>query len=107
GQCRASWCSDHSKYGTPSLTPGIWTTDLTGKAGYNDGDTKKGDAAGNYTNSFGGTSSAAPGAAGVAALVLSKNPKLSWSEVKEILRHCCDRIDPISRGYDAKGNRKK
>ena len=70
---RAIWCSFPSNDGTPSLTPGIWTTDLTGKAGYNDGDTKKGDAAGNYTNSFGGTSSAAPGAAGVAALVLSNS----------------------------------
>jgi subtilisin family serine protease len=101
---RAVWCSFPSNDGTPSLTPGIWTTDLSGKAGYNDGDAKKGDAAGNYTNSFGGTSSAAPGAAGVAALVLSKNPKLRWDEVKDILRRCCDRIDSSGGRYDSKGH---
>jgi len=37
-----------------SLTPGIWTTDLTARPGYNDGVASKGDLAGNYTNSFGG-----------------------------------------------------
>ena len=35
-----------------------------------------------YTDSFGGTSSATPLAAGVAALVFAKNPALSWVEVR-------------------------
>jgi subtilisin family serine protease len=104
---KAIWCAFPSDDGNPSLTPGIWTTDLSGKAGYNDGNVSKGDAAGNYTNSFGGTSSAAPGAAGVAALVLSKNPRRGWQDVKDILKNCCDRIDVTGGKYDAKGHSKK
>jgi hypothetical protein len=104
---RAVWCSFPSNDGIPSLTPGIWTTDLSGKPGYNDGDSRKGDAAGSYTNSFGGTSSAAPGAAGVAALVLSKNPQLSWDQVKDILKRSCDRIDVARGSYDHNKHSKK
>jgi subtilisin family serine protease len=77
------------------LTPGIWTTDLMGRAG---------DSADNYTNSFGGTSSACPGAAGVAALVLSRNPSLHWREVKHVLRRCCDRIDQEHGQDDEEGH---
>jgi hypothetical protein len=77
------------------LTPGIWTTDRMGKVGY---------SADNYTNSFGGTSSACPGAAGVAALVLSSNEALYWEEVKNILRLSCDRIDQEDGQYDEEGH---
>jgi subtilisin family serine protease len=77
------------------LTPGIWTTDRMGSAGY---------SADNYTNSFGGTSSACPGAAGVAALVLSCNPSLHWREAKDVLRRCCDRIDLDGGKYDENGH---
>jgi hypothetical protein len=77
------------------LTPGIWTTDRMGKVGY---------SADNYTNSFGGTSSACPGAAGVAALVLSSNEALRWEEVKNILRLSCDRIDQEDGQYDEEGH---
>src|SRR5215211_4149648 len=77
------------------LTPGIWTTDRMGWRGYSDDD---------YTNSFGGTSSACPGAAGVAALVLSTNESLRWDEVREILRSSCDRIDPQGGAYDEGGH---
>ena len=75
--------------------------------GYNTGQRADGDAAGNYTNSFGGTSSACPGAAGVAALVLSVNPALKWDEVKDLLRRACDRIDPQGGDYDASGHSPK
>jgi subtilisin family serine protease len=77
------------------LTPGIWTTDRTGRAGYSDDD---------YTNSFGGTSSACPGAAGVAALVLSSNESLRWDAVRDLMRRSCDRIDPECGKYDEKGH---
>ena len=39
-------------------------TDRTGQEGYNPGDDVLGDDDGHYTNAFGGTSSACPGAAG-------------------------------------------
>jgi subtilisin family serine protease len=92
-----------------ALTPGIWTTDRTGRVGYNpDPETggTAGDAAGKYTNSFGGTSSSTPGAAGVAALILARNPALRWEEVKDIMRRACDRIDPQAGAYDANGRSK-
>jgi subtilisin family serine protease len=92
------------------LTPGIWTTDRTGRAGYNP-DPDSGEVAGDtglkYTNGFGGTSSATPGAAGVAALVLSRNPALRRQEVRDILQRSCDRIDPQGGQYDSNGHSKK
>ncbi len=96
----ALWCAFPSSHGMQSLTPGIWTTDRRGGQGYNDGNVADGDAAGDYTNAFGGTSSACPGAAGVAALVLSRNPDLRWDEVKSILRDSCDKIDQANGNYD-------
>ncbi len=89
------------------LTPGIWTTDRSGAKGYNTGSAQEGDAAGAYTNSFGGTSSACPGAAGVAALVLAINPELKTREVRELLKQCCDPIDPQGGAYDQQGHSPK
>jgi subtilisin-like proprotein convertase family protein len=87
-----------------SLTPGIWTTDRRGTRGYNQGlPNAMGDDAGNYTNDFGGTSSACPGAAGVAALILSVNPGLKAREARDILARACDRIDPQNGQYDGTG----
>jgi len=100
----ALWCSFPSSNGEPSLTPGIWTTDVSGAGGYNSGSLSDGDAAGHYTNSFGGTSSACPGAAGVAALVIARNPELRWEQVKELLKKSCDKIDPSGGAYDAAGH---
>lgn len=55
---------------------GKTTTDRMGAVGY---DTS------NYTDSFGGTSSATPTTSGVVALMLEKNPNLGWRDVQEIL----------------------
>jgi subtilisin family serine protease len=52
-----------------------------------------------YTDDFGGTSSATPLAAGIAALVLSLNPNLSWQEVRDLLRSATDQIDSQSGTY--------
>jgi len=91
----ALWCCFPSSNGFASLTPGIWTTDRSGSLGYNPDD---------YTDDFGGTSSACPGAAGVAALILARNTDLRWDEVKDILRRSCDRIDVSGGSYDADGH---
>lgn len=104
----ALWCAFPSnEVVQPRLTTGIWTTDNTGPSGYNPGQASRGDAAGNYTNSFGGTSSASPGAAGVAALILSRNPALRWDEVREVMKSSCDRIDTAGGGYDQNGHSPK
>ncbi|MBL4631603.1 MAG: S8 family serine peptidase, partial [Paraglaciecola sp.] len=88
------WCTfpssdfGHTPFNHPSpLTPGIWSTDREGQQGYNSGELNpsssvSGDDLGHYTNSFGGTSSACPGVAGIAALILSANTLLTWSQVK-------------------------
>jgi subtilisin family serine protease len=113
---KAAWCSfpssdfGHASFNHPApLTPGIWTTDRMGKQGYNPDEREHaaGDVAFNYTNSFGGTSSACPGAAGVAALILSVNPDLKWLEVKELLKRACDKIDLQGGDYDADGHSPK
>ena len=84
------------------LTPGIWTTDRSGGAGYN---AKQG-SAGDFTESFGGTSSACPGVAGTAALVLSVDPMMTGAEVAQTIRETADRIDPGGGQYDANGHSK-
>jgi subtilisin family serine protease len=100
---KAVWCAFPSNNGNPSLTPGIWTTDRTGAVGYNPGQLDRGDRQGHYTNSFGGTSSACPGVAGVVALILSRNPALRWDEVRDVIRRSCDKIDLANATYDANG----
>jgi subtilisin-like proprotein convertase family protein/subtilisin family serine protease len=62
---------------------GIVTADRVGPLGYSSSD---------YTSSFGGTSSACPLVAGIAALVLSANPALTAQEVREILESTADKI---------------
>jgi subtilisin family serine protease len=100
----AVWCAFPSNNGEPSKTPGIWTTDRSGRLGYNPGSATRGDLAGNYTNSFGGTSSACPGAAGVAALIIARNPSLRGDEVRDILKRSCDQIDTAGGNYDVNGH---
>ncbi len=107
----AVWCAfpsndfGYGPFNHPSpLTAGVWTTDRLGRAGYNPGQLGDGDTAGNYTNSFGGTSSSCPGAAGVAALVLSVNPALKSQEVKDLFQRACDKIDPQGGDYNADGH---
>lgn len=97
---KSVWCAFPSSELLNSLTPGIWTVDRRGAAGYNQGFPQLGDSAGNYTNDFGGTSSACPGAAGVAALVLSVNPNLRWDQVRQILADTADKIDTSGGDYD-------
>ena len=77
------------------LSQGLHTTDRTGEAGY---------AGGDYVSTFGGTSGACPGMAGVVALMLAANPNLRPPEVKELIRRSCVRIDKVDGEYDAQGH---
>ncbi len=77
---------------------GISTSDVTGSAGYNSGGGGN-FASADYTNDFGGTSSASPLAAGVAALLLQSNPNLGWRDVKEILIRSATQIHAGDAGW--------
>ncbi len=82
--------------------PRIFTTDRLGTAGYNAGDISRGDALGSYTSRFGGTSSACPLVAGVAALILSVDSTLTRNQVREILKSTTDKIGGVT--YDSNGH---
>lgn len=58
------------------------------------------DTGGDYTENFFGTSASCPMVAGVAALVISANPTLLASDVRIILEHSADRINPTDANYD-------
>ncbi|MGH9944336.1 MAG: S8 family serine peptidase [Pyrinomonadaceae bacterium] len=83
-------------------TRGIFTTDVAlSNRGFNVGVAADGGTDGLHTNDFGGTSSATPLAAGVAALMLSVNPDLTHADVRDILARTADKI---GGGYDADGH---
>lgn len=81
----------------------VFTTDRSRELGYNSGSTTAGDADGDYTNDFGGTSSATPLVAGIIALMLSRNAELTHERVRDILRTTAVRIGNPS-AYDANGH---
>ncbi|UZW61460.1 S8 family serine peptidase [Lysobacter enzymogenes] len=97
--------------GATRVDPAIVTTDLTGCAkGFNnylpknawnlervnDLDSAQStiDDSCNYTGMMNGTSAASPTVAGVTALVLQANPKLSFRDVKYILAATARKVDP-------------
>ncbi|MFJ9696301.1 S8 family serine peptidase [Kitasatospora sp. NPDC101183] len=104
---RRAWYSDHGdaiwicapSSGAASLGEhAVLTTDRTGSAGYNDGSEGVDP---DYTDSFGGTSAAAPLVAGIAALMLSVNPQLTAQDVRGLLR---DTARTIGTGYGPDGH---
>ncbi|ODA29768.1 S8 family serine peptidase, partial [Veronia pacifica] len=60
----------------------------------------------NYTSRFNGTSSAAPVASGVAALVMQANPSLTWRDVRYIMATTAKQVDaafePVVLSRDSK-----
>jgi len=85
--------SHYSQYPPDLVAPSnggfgaIWTTDRTGAPGYDSG---------NYTSTFGGTSASAPLAAGVAALMLSKNACLTAVEVRTLMCSTCEEVGCVT-----------
>ena len=73
--------------GALDYTGDIRTLDLMGSAGLYPG---------NYLSTFGGTSASCPQVSGVAALLLSINPKLTEAEVRNILGHSARKIGSFS-----------
>src|SRR5688572_12330006 len=89
--CSALMVMAPSGGGTRALT----TTDLIGSAGYDASD---------YTSAFGASSTgamsaAAPTVSGAVALMLARNPALTWRDVQHILRQTSVRILPTDPGW--------
>ena len=90
-------------------TLGITTTDVQGNNGYNSAantctgtlvqQTPPPANARDYTNCFGGTSSATPLTAGVAGLMLSVNNGLTPNQIQNILQDCADKIEHSQGQY--------
>ncbi|HIF04865.1 MAG TPA: hypothetical protein EYQ80_05610 [Candidatus Poseidoniales archaeon] len=72
----------------------ITTTDVEGSAGYTSND---------YTDDFGGTSSATPLASGVIALMLEANANLTWRDVQHVLAHSARQNDATDSGWNVNG----
>jgi hypothetical protein len=73
---------------------GITTVDLMGSAGYDPGE---------CTSNFGGTSSAAPLAAGIIALMLQQRPDLTWRDVKHVIAKGSVPVDTAHPGWIMNG----
>ncbi|HET9774192.1 MAG TPA: S8 family serine peptidase [Nitrososphaeraceae archaeon] len=85
GRSRQDDMEDGSAYGQELdfLAPGVDVYSTYNNGGFDSGT---------------GTSYATPCAAGVGALVLSINPKLSWNDIRKILRETCDKIGGVDYG---------
>lgn len=80
------------------------TTDVSGPAGENNGSTYQDIAEQpNYTRCMNGTSAATPQAAGVIALLLEANPRLTWRDVRAILARTARKTDPHHPGWTLNG----
>ncbi|WP_167884283.1 S8 family serine peptidase [Leptospira idonii] len=77
----------------------ITTTDVTGNGGYNIGNSSTNYSDKNYTNTFSGTSSATPLAAGVAALILEANPNITMRDMRVLLARTARKNDPTDTGW--------
>ncbi len=95
----AGFRSDYSEYAGKldfvAPSNGGWndiaTLDPVGVIGWTPGDFKM---------NFGGTSAATPLAAGIAALVLSVNPSLTATEIRDLLRRSTDQIGGVIYGVN-------
>ena len=57
-----------------------------------------------YTTRFGFTSAACAVVAGICALIVAANPRLTAAEVRAVLRESCDKVDVESGSYDERGH---
>lgn len=82
----------------------VTTTDRKGEDGFNfTGNRSDPVSDRDYTGAFGGTSAAAPLAAGVIALVLQANPQLGWRDLREVLIRTARKVNPADPGWVTNG----
>lgn len=82
-----TYCSGQHRYGEKDSRANVITTYLHHQC----------------TNHFVGTSSAAPLAAGIFALVLQANPKLTWRDMQHLVVETADLTSPLDPGWRSNG----
>lgn len=85
--------------GVSVVAPGVLipTTDIQGNQGYN----PSGGLAGNYFQTFNGTSSATPLVAGAVALIYSQYPGITAAQVRSILEKTAAKVGSIAYAEDS------
>ncbi len=96
-------CSHTQGNSSTETTSAIATTDPTGSKGFNTSGANLNFTNLNYNNKFNGTSSAAPLASGVIALLLQGYPNLGWRDVREIIARSARRNDPTDSDWVLNG----
>jgi hypothetical protein len=105
-------CGDYVDVLAPSGSGSlnIATTDVRDVDGYNDrasfvvsgecpAESESADSR-DYTYCFGGTSAAAPIAAGLAGMLLAASPTLAPDDVRRLLQDTADKVEPSAAAYD-------
>jgi subtilisin-like proprotein convertase family protein len=95
GACITACAPSSDETSVPDNLPDQLTTDVN--PGGNPAEKIPGDD--NYSQAFGQTSGAAPLAAGVAALILQRNPNLTWRDVRRILAFSARQNDAGNAGW--------
>lgn len=95
----------YSEPGSPLMLVTTSSYDFLGSGGSGIYSCSGTDTTGNgeYTTGFGGTSAAAPIAAGAIALMLQANPNLGWRDVPHVLIRSARRVNPTDAGWIANG----
>ena len=103
GEQWASACGPALAVCAPGV--GLWSTDIQGRAGWNNNGggpmtwmgvnyTSSGDASGDYFALMGGTSGATAQVTGLAALLAARQPALSNQEIRDVIERTCIKISP-------------
>ena len=86
-----------------SGNPGILTTDRVGQNGYNTGTDPTNLPDGDYTNSFWGTSAAAPQVGGIVGMLKSFVPSASPADLRAAILESAQKVGGSDAGYDDRG----
>jgi len=94
-------CLDIVAPSSGSTTNAIPTADRVGSNGYNDGTSSANFSDPNFTNTFWGTSAAAPQVAATLGLMLSVRPNATRTELTAALLGSAEKIRPDTAAYDS------
>ncbi|AXG71285.1 calcium-dependent protease [Kordia sp. SMS9] len=96
-----SWWGTNFGKEVDICAPGVhnYTTDISGKKGYNDGSKGINE---NYVDNFNGTSSSTPIVSGCIGLLLSINSNLTEKDIRKIIKETADKVGNVT--YNKQGH---